>query len=41
MLLMIENGVRGGICKAIDRYVKANDKCMKKYDKNKESTYLK
>ena len=41
MLLMVEKGVRGGICKAIDRYMKANDKCMKKYDKNKESTYLK
>ena len=41
MLLMVEKGVRGGICEAIDRYVNANDKCMKKYDKNKESTYLK
>ena len=26
MLLMVEKGVRGGICRAIHRYAKANDK---------------
>ena len=29
MLLMVEKGVRGGICHSIYRYVKANNKCMK------------
>ena len=33
MLLMVEKGIRGGICHAIHRYVKANNKCMKDYDK--------
>ena len=34
---MIENGIRGGICHSISQYVKANNKYMKGYDKNKES----
>ena len=34
MLLMVEKGTRGGICQAIHRYVKANNKYMKNYDKN-------
>ena len=34
MLLMVEKGIRGGICHAIHRYSKAN------YDKNKESSYI-
>ena len=29
MLLMVEKGIRGGICHAIYRYVKANNKYMK------------
>ena len=29
-LLMVENGIRGGICHAIHRYVKANKKYTKK-----------
>ena len=37
MLLMIENGIRGGICHAIQRYAKANNKYMNDYNKNKES----
>ena len=41
MLFMVEKGIRGGICHAIHRYAKANNKYMKDYDKNKESSYLK
>ena len=40
MLLMIENGIRGGICHAIQRYAKANNKYMNDYNKNKESSYI-
>ena len=39
MLLMVEEGIRGGICHSIRRYAKANNKYMKNYDKNKESSY--
>ena len=41
MLLMVEKGIRGGICHAIYQYVKANNKYIKNYDKNKESLNLK
>ena len=41
MLLMIGEGIRGGICHTIHRYAKANDKYTKDYDKNKEFSYLK
>ena len=34
MLLMVEKGTRGGICQAIHRYSKANNKYMKNYDKD-------
>ena len=37
---MIEEGIRGGICHAIQRYAKANNKYMRDYDKNKESSYI-
>ena len=40
MLLMAEKGNRGGICHAIHRYAKANNKYIKNYDKNIESSYL-
>ena len=40
MLLMVEKGIRGGICHSIYRYVKANNRYMKDYDKNKESSYF-
>ena len=40
MSLMIEKGIIGAICHAIYRPAIANDKCMKNYDKNKESLYI-
>ena len=40
MLLMVEKGIRGGICHFIYRYAKGNNKYMNEYDKNKESSYL-
>ena len=39
---MVEKGIQGGICHAIhNRYAKANNKYMKNYDKDMESSYLK
>ena len=35
MLLMIEEGIRGGICHAVHRYAKANNEYMKDYDEVK------
>ena len=40
MLLMIEKGIRGGICHAIHRYTKANNKYMKDYNKDEKSSFL-
>ena len=40
MLSMVENGIRGEICQATHRYAKANNKYMKNYDKNNESSYI-
>ena len=34
MLLMVEKGIKGGICHSIHRCAKANNKYMKDYDKN-------
>ena len=40
MLLMIEKGIRGGMCHAIYKYAKANNKYTKNYNKDIESSYL-
>ena len=40
MLLMVEKGIRGGISHKIVGLAKANNKCMKNYDKNEESLFL-
>ena len=40
MLLMLKKDIRGGISHSIYRYAKSNKKCMKDYDKNKESLYM-
>ena len=40
MLLMVEEGIRGEICHSIHRYAKANNKYMKNYNINEESTYI-
>ena len=40
MLLVFEKAIRGGICEAITKYKKANNKYMKNYDKTKPSSYL-
>ena len=37
---MVEKGIRGGICHAILRYAKANDKFMKDYNKDEEESFL-
>ena len=40
MLVMVKEGIRGGKYHAIHRYTKANNKYMKNYNKNTESSYL-
>ena len=40
MLLMVGEGIRGGICHSIHRHAKANNKYMKNYDNNEESSYI-
>ena len=40
MLLMVEEGIRGGRCHSIHRYAKANNKYMKNYNENEESSYI-
>ena len=40
MLLIVEEGIRGGICQAIHRYAKANNKFMNNFDKHIISSFL-
>ena len=40
MLLMVEEGIRGGICHSIHRYAKANNKYMKNSNNSEESPYI-
>ena len=37
---MVEKGIRGEICHSIYQYIRANNKYMKSFDKNKESSYI-
>ena len=36
MLLMVEKGIRGGICHSIHRYAKASNKYMQNYNNKEE-----
>ena len=40
ILLMIETGIRRGMCQSVHRYAKANNKYMKNYYNNIDSSYL-
>ena len=40
MLLMIEEGIRGGMCQSTHKCAKANNKYIKNYDKKIKSSYL-
>ena len=40
MVLMVEEGIRGGICHAVQRYAHANNKYMNDYDRKKKSSYI-
>ena len=40
MILIIEKGIRGRICQTTYRYAKANNKYIKNYNKNIESSYI-
>ena len=40
MLLMVEEGIRGGMCHVAYRYAKANNKYMKNYEEKEESSYI-
>ena len=40
MTIMVEKVIRGGICQSIYPQAKANNECMKDYDKNTESSYI-
>ena len=40
MLLLVEEGIRGGIYHSIHRFAKANNKYMKNYNNNEESSYI-
>ena len=40
MFLKYEQDIRGSICDKVHSYAEANNKYMKNYDKNKESSFL-
>ena len=40
MLLLVEEGIRGGICHFIHRYAKTNNKYIKNSNNNEESSYI-
>ena len=40
MLMIVDQEIRGGMCNAIHRYAKTNNKYMKSYDKKTVSSYL-
>ena len=40
MLLMVEKGIKGGICHAMRRCAKANNQYMKDYNKDEEESFL-
>ena len=40
MLLMVEERIRGGICHSIHRYAKANNKYIKNYNNNEQSSHI-
>ena len=40
MLLMVEKGIRGGICHAMHRYAKTNNRYTKNYNKDEEELFL-
>ena len=40
MLLMFEQGIRGGITQSVHRYASASNSYMKEYDSNKPTNYL-
>ena len=40
MLLMVEEGIRGGLCQAIHHYETANNKYMKNFNKDIISSFL-
>ena len=40
MLLMVEEGIGSGMCQAVYRYAKANNRYMNDYDKRKITSYL-
>ena len=40
MLLMMESGMRDGVCHVMRSYAGANNKYMNNYDENRESSFL-
>ena len=40
MLLIVEEGIRAGICHSIHRHTKENNKYMKNYNENEQSSYI-